>query len=134
MNKLTKVIGATLLALSLFATPAHATSDPVVSVSNAATVVAGQPITFAVTIDQAGFAPTNGSQKITWTNPSSHKTNNVANYTVIPMTYASGVWTFTYTPSASEIGRTEVFQVSVPVSAARIPRTVVGAAAFTVTA
>lgn len=136
MNILRKLLIPLALVAALFAVPtsAHAVAgDPVVTVvASPAEVVAGETITFTVTIDQPGFAPTNGSQKVTYTNPSTHKTSNVANYTVIPLTYADGVWTFTYTPRASEVGRFEVFSVTVPVSAARIPRTVTGAAGFSV--
>ena len=113
--------------------------DPVVTVTAPAEVQAGTPIVFNVTIDlsASGYAPTNGSQKITF-RTAGGSTLNVANYTVIPMTkVAPDLWTFTYVPSASEVGRVEVFSVSTPfclTGCLRNPRTIVGSAGFRVTA
>lgn len=141
MNKFTKAISSLLLAATLilgFGVPSvtHAyAGDPIVTVVTTPTIaVAGQPVTFTLTIDQAGYAPTNGTQKITWFNPRTFATVNVANYLVIPETYADGVWTFTYVPGYGEVGRVETFSVKVPVSAARIPRTVLGQVSFNVVA
>ena len=131
-----RLLALVVLSAGLFtATPAHALAgDPIVTATCDETVVAGTPVHCSVTISQAGYAPTNGSQKITYTNPRTHSTSNVANYTVIPVTYDGTAWNYTYTPSAGEVGRTETFSVTVPVSAARIPRTVSGVGYFTVTA
>jgi hypothetical protein len=132
---MTRRFFSAVLALCVLATFAASTvtaagGDPVVSVTTTAPALVGSPVTLIVTIDQDGFAPLNGSQKITYTNPVTFATVNVANYTVIPVTYANGVWTYTYTPRPSEAGRVETFSVRVPVSTARIPRYVTGAVRF----
>jgi hypothetical protein len=52
-------------------------------------------------------------------------------------TVAPGLWTFTYVPTAAEVGRLEVFSVSTPfclTGCPRNPRTIVGSAGFRVTA
>ncbi len=128
-----------ILAAAVFAVaiPSHASAlagDPVVTVTAPATVQAGQTITFHVTIDQPGFAPSNGSQKIMARFGT--RTNNWANYTVIPMTVnPAGGWDFTYVADTAAVSANYlIFSVTVPVSTARIPRTVGGTAYFTVTA
>jgi len=131
---------AALSAGLLTATPAHALAgDPIVTATCDTTVVAGTPVHCTVTVT-APYAPTNGSQKITY-RTTSGSTINVANYTVIPVTYDGTAWQYTYTPSVGEIGRTETFSVTAPTclggtanGCPRIPRTVTGYAYFTVTA
>lgn len=107
-------------------------TDPKITVVAPATVQAGTPITFDVTVDQAGFTP--GNPRITYRRCTTCGTINVANYTVIPVSFDGTVWHFTYTPDASQIGRSEVFQVEVALSASYNPRKVYGSAGFKVTA
>ena len=106
--------------------------DPTVTATCDTTVAVGTPLHCTVTIDQPGYTPAN--PRITWRNPRTGATLNVANYTVIPVTYDGTAWQYTYTPTAGETGRVETFSVTVAVSAARIPRTVIGYAGFSVVA
>lgn len=140
MNRFGKVlalgISTALASFALSAAPPQVsalTGDPVVTVTAPASVQVGQPITFDLTISQPGFAPTNGAQKIMYLKAFGGW-GNEANYTVIPMTYDGTVWHFTYVATAAEVGRTFAFSETVPVSTARIPRTVTGTAYFTVVA
>lgn len=135
MNRTRKALAAIGVVATVAALVPSATSalagDPVVTAVCDATVVVNTPVHCTVSIDLPGFAPSN--PRITYRSRTG-RTLDVANSSVIPVTFDGAVWRYTYTPDASEAGRTEVFSVTVPVSAARIPRTVSGAAAFTVVA
>lgn len=133
MNRTRKALAAATIITAAALVPGHTQAlagDPVVTATCDTTVAVGTPVHCTVTIDLPGFTP--GNQRITWRNPRTGSTLNVANYTVIPVTYDGTAWQYTYVPSTGEVGRTETFSVTVAVSAARIPRTVGGAAAFTV--
>lgn len=105
-----------------------ALGDPVETVICDTTVTVGTPLHCTVTIDQPGFAPSN--QKITYRNPRTGSTINVANSSVIPATFDGTTWSYTYTPSLGEVGRFEVF--SVQTSCTRLGCRVTGSAGFTV--
>lgn len=134
MNRTCKALAVGAITAIIGLAPAAQSSayagDPVVTATCDTTVVVNTPVHCTVTISLPGYAPNN--QRIQWM--SNGRWFNVANYTVIPVTFDGVAWNYTYTPSAGEVGRFEVFSVVVPVSTARIPRTVSGSAGFTVLA
>lgn len=129
------ILSAAVAAIATLgvAPAAHADTPPPVVVTDTApaTAVSGTQVVFDVTVNQPGYAPTNGSQKTQYLSRGQFKADN--NYTVIPMTVTvvDGVthWLFTYTTQRTGV---IYFSVTVPVSNARIPATVTGSAAITV--
>jgi hypothetical protein len=97
------VVALTLEVVALAPAVAEA-ADPAVKVVCEATVVVGETLHCTVT-GTAGLTPT---PKLTYTNPLTHSTINVANSSVMPTSTTDGiVWTTTYKPSVGEAGRTE---------------------------
>jgi len=128
-KKIMLILGALASVLLVTAPTAEAVSTvPSVSVTAPATVQAGTPITFTVVASTG--SPT---CKITYTNPRTHSTINVANASAF--TVVGDDWT--YTPSLGEVGRTEVTTCSVFVPAypgSRLGQTYSGYAYFSVQA
>lgn len=125
---------ATLAGIGAAAAPSvyAVTGDPVITVTAPATVVAGDTITFDVTVTP-GWVP--GNPRITWRNPRTGQTLNVANSSVIPVTFDGAVYHYTFRTYVSDLGRTEVFQVETPVFAnVYNSRKVYGSIGFTLVA
>jgi hypothetical protein len=115
-------LAALLMPLVVLAGSAAAAGETVTCPS---TVQVNHTLTCTTNVDPAG-------RKITYTNPRTRSTINVANASAITATNnGDGTWTLKYTPYAGEIGRVEILQV--PYNCVRLGCSNTAYAAFTVT-